>query len=64
MPTTTDALEVLRRRPAATELFGGFGPLVLAAALLLAMVLLVPSVAPERTVERPVGATTDAEAGR
>jgi hypothetical protein len=53
MPTTDEALEILRRRPSATELLGGFGPLALAAALLLAMVLLIPSVAPERIVERP-----------
>lgn len=53
MPTTDEALEVLRRRPVATEVLGGFGPLVLAAALLVAMVLLIPSVAPERIVERP-----------
>lgn len=53
MPTTDEALEILRRRPLATEVLGGFGPLVLAAALLLAMVLLIPSVAPERIVERP-----------
>lgn len=53
MPSTDEALEVLRRRPVATEVLGGFGPLVLAAALLLAMVLLIPSVAPERIVERP-----------
>jgi hypothetical protein len=64
MPTTTEALDVLRRRPVATELLGGFGPLVLAAALLLAMVLLVPSVAPERTVERPADAGTTTEVGR
>ena len=53
MPTTSEALEILRRRPAATELLGGFGPLALAAALLLAMILLIPSGAPERIVERP-----------
>ncbi len=57
--TTEAALEVLRRRPVATELLGGFGPLVVAVGLLLAMVLLVPSVAPERIVERPVDATSE-----
>lgn len=46
----------LRTQPERRQLFGGFGPLVLAAVLLLAMVLLAPSVAPERVVERPVGA--------
>jgi len=70
MPTTNEALEVLRRRPTTTELLGGFGPLALAAALLVAMVLLIPSVAPERIVERPadeVPATdedADVEEGR
>ena len=62
-PTGTEAaLEVLRRRPAATELLGGFGPLALAAALLVAMVLLAPSVAPERIVEREVAPADDATA--
>lgn len=51
--TTESALEVLRRRPVTTELLGGFGPLVVAVALVLAMVLLAPSIAPERIVERP-----------
>lgn len=64
MPTTTEALEVLRRRPTATELLGGFGPLVLAAALLLAMVLLIPSVAPERIVERPADGSGAVEEDR
>lgn len=65
-PTTTEeALEVLRRRPRATELLGGFGPLVLAVALLALMVLLAPSIAPERTVERLVEEpATDVGAGR
>ena len=58
--TAEAALEVLRRRPAAIEALGGFGPLVLALALLVAMVLIVPSVAPERIVERPADATTPA----
>lgn len=54
-PTDTEAtLEVLRRRPATIELLGGFGPLALAAALLVVMMLLAPSVAPERIVEREV----------
>ncbi len=60
-PTSTEAaLEILRRRPAAIELLGGFGPLALAAALLVAMMLLVPSVAPERIVEREVAPAGDA----
>jgi len=61
-PTTESALEVLRRRPVTTELLGGFGPLAIAAALLLAMVLLAPSVAPERIVERTVDGPAAQEA--
>jgi hypothetical protein len=63
-PLTAEAtLEVLRRRPETIELLGGFGPLTLAAALLLAMVLIVPSVAPERTVERLVQEPATAPVG-
>jgi len=57
--TAESALEELRRRPHGTELLAGFGPLTLALALLLAMVLLAPSIAPERIVERPAGTTAD-----
>jgi competence protein ComGC len=37
-------------------LLGGFGPLVVAVVLAVLMVLLVPSVAPERVVTRPAPA--------
>ncbi|WP_436793431.1 hypothetical protein [Actinospongicola halichondriae] len=50
-------LDRLRQMDSARPLLGGFGPLVLAAALLLLMIALAPSVAPERVIERPVGAT-------
>ena len=50
---TEEALDVLRRRPVEHALFRGFGPLVIALLLAVAMVLLLPSVAPERIVERP-----------
>ena len=50
---TEEALDVLRRRPVERALFRGFGPLVIAVLLAVAMVLLLPSVAPERIVERP-----------
>ncbi|HET7721427.1 MAG TPA: hypothetical protein VFK43_15780 [Acidimicrobiales bacterium] len=42
------------------ELLGGFAPLVVAAVLAILVVLLVPSVAPERIVRVPVegGAAT------
>lgn len=56
---TEEALDVLRRRPVEHALFRGFGPLVIAVLLAVAMVLLLPSVAPERIVERPA-ASVDA----
>lgn len=60
---TEDTLETLRRRPVPTELFGGFGPLALAVGLLAAMAMLVPSVAPERTVEVPATGAPSTEVG-
>ncbi len=54
-PTRTDeVLAVLRRPEPEPLLLRGFGPLVVAAVLGVLMMLLVPSVAPERIVERPV----------
>lgn len=60
---TEEALDVLRRRPVEHALLRGFGPLVIAVLLAVAMVLLLPSVAPERIVERPA-ATVDGTDGR
>ena len=57
--TAEGVLEELRRPARATELLAGFGPLLLAVVLLLAMVLLAPSIAPERIVERPVDAPAE-----
>lgn len=58
-PTGAEAvLARLRTRPASAHAFGGYGPLILAAILAVAMVLLAPSVAPEQVVERPVDPTT------
>jgi len=51
-------LERLRRRPDNPHLFKGYGPLVAGLILFVLMVLLAPSVAPERIVEQPVGGTT------
>jgi hypothetical protein len=52
--TRADAvLDTLRRPPERAAVFGGFGPLVVGAVLLLLLILLLPSVAPERVVERP-----------
>ena len=52
-PTTAEVLAVLRRRPRESGLLGGFGPLVVAVVLAIAMGLLVPSIAPEEIMERP-----------
>lgn len=41
-------------RPEKKELLGGFAPLVVAAILAVLVVVLVPSVAPERIVNVPV----------
>ena len=51
-------LAALRRRPENVHLFRGYGPLVVGAILFVLMVVLAPTVAPERVVERPVGGTT------
>ena len=56
-----DVLDRLRRPETPTHLFRGFGPLVLAAILIVVMMLLAPSVAPEVIIERPVG--VDGEVG-
>jgi hypothetical protein len=48
------SLAALRTRPENVHLFRGYGPLVVGAILFLLMVVLAPSVAPERVVERPV----------
>ena len=60
---TDEALDVLRRRPVEHALFRGFGPLVIAVLLAVAMVLLLPSVAPERIVERPAAPVDSSSAG-
>ena len=52
-PAAEDVLAVLRRPRAVPAVFRGFGPLVVGAVFLLLLVLLLPSVAPERIVERP-----------
>ena len=46
-------LEGLRRARPVPAVFRGFGPLVVGALFLLLLILLLPSVAPERIVERP-----------
>lgn len=49
-----EVLETLRRDNQPRLALGGFGPLVAAAILILAMMLLLPSTAPEEEGERPV----------
>lgn len=56
---TGSSLAVLRQRPVNLHILRGYGPLVVGAVLFVLMVLLAPTVAPERVVERPVeGAVT------
>ena len=55
---TEDELSRLRQQPENVHLLGGFGPLVVGLVLFVLMVLLAPTIAPERVVEEPVGGTT------
>jgi len=56
------SLASLRTRPENVHLFRGFGPLVVGVILFILMVLLAPTVAPERVVERPIDAPAVEEA--
>jgi hypothetical protein len=58
-----EVLDDLRQPARVRLLLRGFGPLLLAAVLFVAMVLLLPSVAPERIVQRPVGASQTTSTG-
>ena len=51
-------LDALRTQPENVHLFRGYGPLVVGAVLFVLMLILAPSVAPERVVEQPVDGTT------
>ncbi|MEX2294201.1 MAG: hypothetical protein WD691_10485 [Acidimicrobiales bacterium] len=53
-PTGITSMQSLREPVERSLLFRGFGPLVVALALFALMVALVPTVAPEQIVERPV----------
>ena len=59
--SATQVLEVLRDDPENIHLLGGYGPLVVGVILLALMVLLAPTVAPERVVERPVNSSAVSE---
>lgn len=54
-------LEVLRSAPRHPAVFRGFGPLVVGAVLVVLMMFLLPSVAPEQVVERPADAPAEEE---
>ena len=54
-------LASLRTRPENVHLFRGYGPLVVGAILFVLMLVLAPSVAPERVVEQPVNGSTTTE---
>jgi len=57
-PAAADAITALRKKPRNFHLAGGFGPAIVGAVLFVLMLLLAPSVAPERVVERPAASTT------
>ena len=53
-----EIISQLRSKPRHALLLWGFGPALVAAVLVVLMLLLAPSVAPERVVTKPVQATT------
>jgi hypothetical protein len=53
-PDRDEELARLREEPDNVHLLGGYGPLVVGVVLLVLMVLLAPTIAPEQVVERPV----------
>src|SRR3546814_17949227 len=58
---TDQALAPLRARPQNVHVMWGFGSLAVGVLLFVLMVLLPPTVAPERIVEPPVGGTRTTE---
>ena len=53
-----DLLAELRTKQVNVHLFRGYGPFVVGAILVVLMLLLAPSVAPEQVVERPASTST------
>jgi len=53
-----EIITLLRSKPRNALLLWGFGPALVALVLVVVMLLLAPSVAPERVVTQPVSATT------
>lgn len=64
VPTSDEdgPLARLRARPVNPHGFRGFGPLLALGILFVLVVLLAPTVAPERVVLEPTGASTTTEA--
>jgi hypothetical protein len=60
-PSRDEELARLRIRPDNVHLAGGYGPLIVGIVLFAMVVLLAPTIAPERVVEEPVGGTTTTE---
>ena len=60
----SDVMDALRARPNNVLLFRGFGPLVVGIVLVVLMLWLAPSVAPERVVTKPVSTHTTATAAK
>jgi hypothetical protein len=56
-----EELARLRVRPDNVRLAGGYGPLIVGVILFAMVVLLAPTIAPERVVEEPKGGTTTTE---
>jgi hypothetical protein len=54
----------LRVRPTNRNVLWGLGPVIVGLLLFLLMVLLTPTVAPERVVERPVSTSRSGEVAR
>jgi hypothetical protein len=62
VPVSNDEeLARLRIRPDNVHLAGGYGPLIVGIVLFAMVVLLAPTIAPERVVEEPKGGTTTTE---
>jgi uncharacterized protein YjeT (DUF2065 family) len=53
-----DAIAAMRARPRSALIVRGFGTLVAGVVLLLLMLFIAPSVAPEHIVDRPVTTTS------
>ena len=62
-PTRDEGLARLRERPENVHLVGGYGPLVVGLVLFVLMVLLAPTIAPERVVQRPAPRASSTQQG-